>query len=113
MSRENRAELLPGTLDLIILKTLESLGPLHGYGITQRIRQVSNDLIHLNQGTLYPALLRLENKGWIRSKWGITDTKRKARFYSLTTKGRSQSNDEAQNWERMTAIMIRVLEAGQ
>jgi PadR family transcriptional regulator, regulatory protein PadR len=105
----DRAELLPGTLDLIILKTLETLGPLHGYGITRRIRQVSEDLIRLNQGTLYPALLRLEQKGWIRSAWGQTETGREARFYRLTAAGRRQIGKEATKWDRTAAMMMRVL----
>ena len=106
----DRAELLPGTLDLIILKTLETLGPLHGYGITRRIRQVSEDLILLNQGTLYPALLRLEQKGWIRSAWGRTETGREARFYRLTAAGRRQIAKESTKWDRMAALMMRVLQ---
>jgi PadR family transcriptional regulator, regulatory protein PadR len=108
-----RAEVLPGTLDLIILKTLDTLGPLHGYGITRRVRQVSSELIRLNQGTLYPALLRLEQKGWISSEWALTETKRKARFYKLTAAGRRQLAKEASNWERMAAVMLRVLEGGE
>ena len=90
----SKDDLLPGTLDLIVLKTLDTLGPLHGYGITRRIRQVSEDLIQLNQGTLYPALLRLEQRGWIKSEWGLTDTKREARFYKLTAAGRRQLGKE-------------------
>jgi PadR family transcriptional regulator PadR len=105
-----RDELLPGTLDLIILKTLDTLGPLHGYGITRRIRQVSGDLLHLNQGTLYPALLRLEQKGWIQSEWGLTDTKRRARFYKLSRAGRRQLGKEVGKWGRMAAVMFRVLQ---
>jgi PadR family transcriptional regulator, regulatory protein PadR len=108
-----KAEILPGTLDLIVLKTLDTLGPLHGYGITRRIRQVSEDLIRLNQGTLYPALLRLEQKGWISSEWGLTDTKRQARFYKLTAAGTRQLGKETGNWERMAAVMLRVLEGGE
>jgi|SRR5436190_19463339 len=103
-------DLFPGTLDLIILKTLETLGPLHGYGITRRIRQVSEELIHLNQGTLYPALLRLEQKGWIASSWGVTETKREARFYKLTAAGRRQLGKEASRWERMAGLMMRVMQ---
>jgi PadR family transcriptional regulator PadR len=106
----SRDDLLPGTLDLIVLKTLDTLGPLHGYGITRRIRQVSEDLIHLNQGTLYPALLRLEQKGWIRSEWGVTDTKREARFYRLSAAGRRQLGREESRWDRMASIMLRVLQ---
>jgi len=109
----DKADVLPGTLDLIVLKTLDTLGPLHGYGITTRIRQVSEDLIHLNQGTLYPALLRLEQKGWIGSDWGVTDTKRKARFYKLTAAGRRQLRKEATKWDRMVGVMVRVMQGTQ
>src|SRR3954462_15889907 len=101
----SKADVLPGTLDLIILKTLETLGPLHGYGITTRIRQVSEDLIRLNQGTLYPALLRLEQKGWVKSAWGLTDTKRQARFHTLTASGRRQLGAETSKWDRMVSLM--------
>src|SRR5271154_1393522 len=104
-----RGEVLQGTLDLIVLKTLEALGPLHGYGIAQRIQQVSEDLLKLNQGTLYPALLRLEQRGWISSKWGVSDNNRKAKYYSLTRAGRKQLTTEAESWERMAAVMARVL----
>ena len=106
----SKDDLLPGTLDLIVLKTLDTLGPLHGYGITRRIRQVSEDLIQLNQGTLYPALLRLEQRGWIKSEWGLTDTKREARFYRLTPAGRRQLGREASRWGRMASVMLRVLQ---
>jgi len=85
-----RAEVLQGTLDLIVLKTLDAMGQLHGYGIAMRIQQVSEDLVKLNQGTLYPALLRLEQRGWISSKWGVSDNNRKAKYYSLTKSGRKQ-----------------------
>ena len=95
-----------------MLKTLDTLGPLHGYGITRRIRQVSEDLIQLNQGTLYPALLRLEQRGWIKSEWGLTDTKREARFYKLTAAGRRQLGKEASRWDRMASVMLRVLQGG-
>ena len=105
----SRGEVLQGTLDLIVLKTLEALGPLHGYGIAQRIQQVSEDLLKLNQGTLYPALLRLEQRGWISSKWGASENNRKAKYYSLTRAGRKQLVAEAQSWERMTALMTRLL----
>src|SRR5271154_4383269 len=104
-----RGEVLQGTLDLIVLKTLEAMGPLHGYGIAQRIQQVSEDLLKLNQGTLYPALLRLEQRGWISSKWGVSDNNRKAKYYSLTRAGRKQLTTEAESWERMAAVMARVL----
>lgn len=108
-----RGEVLPGTLDLIVLKTLETLGPLHGYGIAVRIQQVSENLLTLNQGTLYPALLRLEQRGWISSRWGTSDNNRRARFYSLTARGRKQLAAEAESWERMASLMSRLLVRGE
>jgi len=105
-----KAEVMYGTLDLLVLKTLEALGPLHGYAIAQRIHGVSRELLRLNQGTLYPALLRLEHNGWISSKWGASENNRKARYYSITKVGRKQLAQEAGNWERMAAIINRVLE---
>ncbi|MGA7224621.1 MAG: PadR family transcriptional regulator [Candidatus Acidiferrales bacterium] len=104
-----KAEVLQGTLDLLVLKTLDTLGPLHGFGIARRIQQVSEDALLLNQGTLYPALVRLEQRGWIRSKWGVSDNNRRARFYSLTKAGQKHLNVEAQSWERMASIITRVL----
>jgi PadR family transcriptional regulator, regulatory protein PadR len=104
-----RGEVLQGTLDLIVLKTLDAMGPLHGYGIAQRIQQVSEDLLKLNQGTLYPALLRLEQRGWIHSKWGVSDNNRKAKYYSLTQAGRRQLTSEAESWERMAAVISKLL----
>src|SRR5207253_47140 len=104
-----RGEVLQGTLDLIVLQTLHAMGPLHGYGIAQRVQQVSEDLLKLNQGTLYPALLRLEQRGWITSKWGASENNRKAKFYSLTRAGRKQLLAETRSWERMTALMARLL----
>src|SRR5712692_5442293 len=104
-----RGKVLPGTLDLIVLKTLDVLGPLHGYGIAVRIQQVSEDLLKLNQGTLYPALLRLEKRGWSSSKWGASEKKRKARNDTPTRRGRKQLVAEAESWERMTALMARLL----
>src|SRR5712675_2564741 len=106
-----RGEVLQGTLDLIVLKTLHAMGPLHGYGIAQRVQQVSEDLLRLNQGTLYPALLRLEQRGWISSKWGASENNRKAKFYSLTRAGRKQLTSEAESWERMAGIIARLLGA--
>ena len=108
MSRA-KYEVLQGTLDLIVLKTLESMGPMHGFGIARRIEQVSQDLLSMNQGTLYPALLRLEQRGWIISRWGISENKRKARFYSLTKAGRKQLEQETENWEQMAALISRLL----
>jgi PadR family transcriptional regulator PadR len=104
-----RGEVLQGTLDLIVLQTLHAMGPLHGYGIARRVEQVSEDSLQLNQGTLYPALLRLEQRGWITSKWGSSENNRKAKFYSLTRAGRKQLLAEAESWERMTALMARLL----
>ena len=102
-------EVLQGTLDLIVLKTLDAMGPQHGYGIAMRIQQVSQDLLKLNQGTLYPALLRLEQRGWISSKWGVSENNRKAKFYSLTRAGRRQLATETESWERMAAVIQRLL----
>jgi transcriptional regulator len=104
-----RTDVLQGTLDLMVLKTLETLGPLHGYGIAQRLQQVSEDVLHLNQGTLYPALLRLEQRGWISSKWGTSENNRRARFYSLTRAGRKQLQREADDWQRIAGVMARLL----
>ncbi len=110
---DNKADVLQGTLDLMVLKTLESLGPLHGYGVARRIEQVSENFLELNQGTLYPALLRLQQKKWITSKWGVSDNNRKARYYSITEAGRKQLARETKNWERMAAVMNRLLERPQ
>ena len=105
-----KEDILRGTLDLLVLKTLAALGPLHGFGIARRIEQVSGDLLYLNQGTLYPALLRLQQKGWITSKWGVSEHNRRARFYSLTKAGRKQLAEETESWERMVAIITRLLQ---
>ncbi|HEY0511235.1 MAG TPA: PadR family transcriptional regulator [Thermoanaerobaculia bacterium] len=105
----SRAEVLQGTLDLLVLKTLDSMGPVHGFGIAQRIEQVSEELLQLNQGTLYPALLRLEQRGWIASKWGVSENNRKAKYYSLTRAGRKQLREEVESWERMSAMINRLL----
>ncbi len=105
-----KGDILRGTLDLLVLKTLDTLGPLHGYGIARRIEQMSENLLHLNQGTLYPALLRLEQKGWISSKWGTSDNNRRARYYALTKAGRKQLAREARSWERMAGMIGRLLE---
>lgn len=106
----NRSEVPYGTLDLMVLKTLDTLGPQHGYGIARRIEQVAEGSLALNQGTIYPALIRLENKGWIRGEWGASENNRKARFYSITRAGRKQLSSEAENWERTVAMMARLLE---
>jgi transcriptional regulator len=112
LNMSERTDVLQGTLDLMVLQTLESMGTQHGYGIAQRLQQVSDDLLRLNQGTLYPALLRLEQRGWIASKWGTSENNRKARFYSLTRSGRKQLEREAADWRRMAGIMARLLEGG-
>ena len=104
-----KSEVLQGTLDLLVLKTLDSMGPMHGFGIAIRIQQVSEDLLRLNQGTLYPALLRLEQRGWIASKWGTSENNRKAKFYSLTRVGRKRLVQEVESWDRMSAMIHRVL----
>jgi PadR family transcriptional regulator PadR len=104
-----KSEVLQGTLDLLVLKTLESMGSMHGFGIALRIQQVSEDLLQLNQGTLYPALLRLEQRGWIVSRWGISENNRKAKFYALTRAGRKQLEQGVQSWDRMSAMINRVL----
>ncbi len=105
----SKSEVLQGTLDLLTLKTLDSVGPMHGFGIALRIQKVSKDLLQLNQGTLYPALLRLEQRGWLASKWGVSENNRKAKFYSLTRAGRKQLEEEAESWDRMSAVINRVL----
>ena len=105
----SKSEVLQGTLDLLVLKTLDSLGPMHGFGIALRIQQVSKDLLQLNQGTLYPALLRLEQRGMIASKWGVSENNRKAKYYSLTRAGRKQLEEEVESWDRMSAMINRVL----
>jgi len=104
-----KSEVLQGTLDLLVLKTLATMGPMHGFGIALRIQQLSKDLLQLNQGTLYPALLRHEQRGWITSKWGISENNRKAKFYSLTRAGRKQLEEEAESWDRMSTMINRVL----
>ncbi len=107
----SKSDVLQGTLDLMVLKTLETLGPTHGYGIARRIEQVSQHALQMNQGTLYPALVRLEQRGWIESSWGVSENNRRARFYELTKAGRKQLASEAANWERIAAILARFLEA--
>ena len=109
--RASRTEVLQGTLDMLVMKTLETRGPMHGFGIAQRIRQVSDDLLCLNQGTLYPALLRLEQYGWISSRWGTSDNNRKAKFYSLTRAGRKQLAREEAGWQQMSSVINRLLKA--
>jgi PadR family transcriptional regulator len=105
----SRSEVLQGTLDLLVLKTLHSMGAMHGFGIAGRIQQVSEDLLRLNQGTLYPALVRLEQRGWIASRWGVSENRRKAKYYTLTRAGRRQLDEETRSWTRMSAMINRVL----
>lgn len=107
---ESKSEVLQGTLDLMVLKTLQALGPLHGYGIARRIEQVSGQVLLLNQGTIYASLIRLLQRGWITAAWGTSDNNRKAKFYSITASGRKQLREETENWERIAAIMGRVLQ---
>jgi transcriptional regulator len=111
LSMGNRTEVPYGTLDLMVLKTLDTLGPLHGYGIARRIEQVAEGTLELNQGTIYPALLRLEQRGWITSEYGVSENRRKARYYAITRAGRSQLAVEAGNWQRTAALMARLLES--
>ena len=105
----DKADILQGTLALMVLKTIEAMGPLHGYGIARRIEQTSGNLLSLNYGTLYPALLKLEQEGSIASEWGVSENNRKAKFYRLTRSGRKQLEKEARNWEQTTAILTRFL----
>jgi PadR family transcriptional regulator PadR len=111
--KPEKTDVQHGTLALLILRTLDTLGPLHGYGIARRIEQISGDLLEMNQGTLYPALLRLEQMGWIRSKWGASDNNRRARFYSITPAGRKQLVAETLNWERTASIVARFLKPSE
>jgi transcriptional regulator len=109
MHGRSKLDLLQGTLDLMVLRTLATLGPLHGYGIARRIEQVSGDHVILNQGTIYVSLVRLEARGWIRSKWGVSDNNRRARFYAITKAGEKQLAAETETWKRVAAMMGRVL----
>jgi len=107
-----RSEVLQGTLDLMILKTLHVLGPLHGFGIARRLEQLSEEVLKLNEGTVYTSLLRLQQQGWIVSEWGASENNRKARFYSITKRGLKQLTVETENWERVSATMARILTSG-
>ena len=107
---ETRSEVLQGTLELMVLKTLHALGPLHGYGIARRIEQISGEVLLLNQGTIYASLVRLLQKGWISAAWGISENNRKAKFYSITVRGLRQLRQETENWERIAGVMARVLQ---
>ena len=109
----DRTDVLQGTLALLVLKTLETMGPQHGYGLARRIEQVSGDALRLNQGTLYPALVRLEQQGWIRARWGASDNNRRAKFYELTRAGRRQLGVETNRWAKVSAVVGRFLDAGE
>src|ERR1700692_1632404 len=106
---EKKSDVLQGTLDLMVLKTLHAMGPLHGFGIARRIEQLSEDVLQLNEGTVYTSLLRLQQQGWIDSKWGTSENNRKARFYSITRQGKKQLELETANWERIAGVIGRVL----
>jgi transcriptional regulator len=106
---EKKSDVLQGTLDLMVLKTLYAMGPLHGFGIARRIEQLSEDVLELNEGTVYTSLLRLQQQGWIDSKWGTSENNRKARFYSITRQGKKQLDLETANWERIAGVIGRVL----
>lgn len=106
-----RTDIVQGTLDLMVLKTLASLGPLHGYGIARRLEQVSGDALSLNQGTIYPALVRLQQHGWIKAAWGTSDNARRAKFYEITAAGRRHLTARADQWARTVALLARVLDA--
>jgi transcriptional regulator len=106
---QEKPEILPGTLDLMVLKTLAVLGPLHGFGVARRIEQISANLIELNQGTIYASLLRLQQHGWISSAWGVSENNRKAKFYSITRAGQKNLAAETKSWERTSGMMTRVL----
>ncbi|HEY1336264.1 MAG TPA: PadR family transcriptional regulator [Bryobacteraceae bacterium] len=110
MSKGSKSEVLQGTLDLMVLKTLDALGPLHGYGIARRIEQVSDQVLQLNEGTVYTALLRLQQRGRIASEWGSSENNRRARFYSITAKGRRQLSRETENWQRISGVIGRLLQ---
>ena len=105
---DSRLELLQGTLDLMVLQTLQSMGPLHGYGVARRIEQVSGNAILLNQGTIYASLVRLQERGWIRAEWGVSDNNRRAKFYSITGAGKRRVRQDRSHWERLSGVMARL-----
>ena len=108
-----RSEILQGTLDLMVLKTLEAMGPLHGYGIARRIEQISEEVLRVNQGTIYASLVRLLQRGWISAAWGASENNRKAKFYSITRAGRKQLAAETENWERISGVIGRMLQIAE
>ena len=104
-----KSDILQGTLDLMVLQTLDAMGPLHGYGIARRIEQISEDVLQLNQGTIYASLLRLQHRRWISASWGSSDNNRKAKFYTITKAGRKQLAAQAENWQRISTVIVRLL----
>jgi PadR family transcriptional regulator, regulatory protein PadR len=110
---ESRSDILQGTLDLMVLQTLEVMGPQHGYGIARRIEQISEDVLQLNQGTIYAALARLQQRRWISATWGTSDNNRKAKFYAITRSGRKQLAAQAENWERISTVIVRMLKLAE
>jgi PadR family transcriptional regulator PadR len=106
---DSKLDLLQGTLDLMVLRTLEAMGPLHGYGIARRIEQVSDNQVLLNQGTIYASLVRLQQRGWIAAEWGTSDNNRRAKFYCITNRGRKQLTEDTAYWQRLSMVMSRVL----
>jgi PadR family transcriptional regulator len=110
---KDKLDILQGTLDLMVLRTLSTLGPLHGYGIARRIEQVSGDQVILNQGTIYTSLVRLQQRGWIRSRWGVSENNRRAKYYVITRAGEKQLVAQTEYWERLAAVMGRVLASGR
>ena len=107
--KETRSDILQGTLDLMVLKTLDGLGPLHGYGIARRIEQISDGVLEVNQGTIYPALLRLQQRGWVKTEWGVSENNRRAKFYKMTAAGRKQLAAETESWEWFTGAIELIL----
>ena len=107
---DSKSDILQGTLDLMVLKTLDAMGPMHGYGIARRIEQISEEALHINQGTIYLCLIRLVQKGWIDSAWGTSENNRKAKFYSISKAGKKQLTEETRNWERVAGVIDRVLQ---
>jgi PadR family transcriptional regulator PadR len=105
-----KSDILQGTLDLMVLKTLDAMGPMHGYGIALRLEQISEEVLQVNQGTIYLCLIRLVQKGWIKAEWGTSDNNRKAKFYSITKTGRKQLATETENWERVAGVIGRLLQ---
>jgi PadR family transcriptional regulator, regulatory protein PadR len=108
---QSKSEILQGTLDLMVLKTLHAMGPLHGYGIARRIEQISKEVLQLNQGTIYASLVRLQQKGWINAEWGTSENNRKAKYYSITSAGQRRLRQEKENWMRIADVMARVLKS--